>query len=239
MYVFSSETKHAFFIATTQSFSGPNEPMAVSYPTMVQPPLCVSTQPMAGPEPAETKPILRKTKTKRGKGKKNKRRKNDVINFSLMGSNSNGLKAKLDSLKSNINIFGNPSCITIQETKLRKSGNIQIPGYQVFQLNRNGSLGGGLLSAVDVGLNPVLVAAGDDEIELLVVQVKIGHLNVRIFNAYGPQEDDTATCKLFWQGLEKEIIRAKQENCCIIIEMDANAKLETETTNMSEYVRYG
>jgi hypothetical protein len=103
----------------------------------------------------------------------------------------------------------------------------------IFQLNHNCSLGGRLLSAVYVGLNPVLVAAGDDEIELLVVQVKLGHLNVRIFNAYGPQEDDTAACKLFWQGLEKEIIRAKQENCCIIIEMDANPKLERGTTNMS------
>ena len=30
----------------------------------------------------------------------------------------------------------------------------------------------------------------------------------------------------FWLSLEQEIIKAKQENCCVLLEMDANAKLE-------------
>ena len=29
----------------------------------------------------------------------------------------------------------------------------------------------------------------------------------------------------FWQQLEKEIITAKADNCCVIIQCDANAKL--------------
>ena len=183
---------------------------------------------------------LKQKKTKRGKGKKNRKNKcenKDPLNLSLLGSNSNGLKAKLDSLKNNINIFNQPSCILIQETKLRQLGNIDLPGYQVFQLNRSGE-GGGLLSAIDINLDPVLVGVGDDELELLVVQIKVGHLDVRVFNAYGPQEDDTAASLNFWHGLEKEIIKAKQENCCILLEMDANAKLESESRLSSGNGKY-
>ena len=47
-----------------------------------------------------------------------------------------------------------------------------------------------------------------------------------IINAYGPQEDDDIQDVLgFWQELEGEVIRAKEENCYILIEMDANAKV--------------
>ena len=187
---------------------------------------------MAEPEHEQKKPKLKTRKTKRGKGKKNKR-KNEPISFSLLGCNSNGLKGKLDSLKNNVSIFDNPSCLTMQETKLRKSGNISIPGYQTFELNRSSSLGGGLLTAIDVNLNPVLVALGDDDLELLVVQVNVGHLTIRIFNAYGPQEGDIIPSINFWSGLEKEIIKAKQENCCVLIQMDANAKLDSELSKMT------
>ena len=166
-------------------------------------------------------------KTKRGKGKRKKGR-NEPVNFSLIGTNSNGLSAKLDSLKNNLNIFAKPSCVTIQESKLRESCDIDLPGYQVFQLNRPTRKGGGLLTIVDVSLDPVLVAAGEDCAEVLVVQVKVGQLDIRVFNAYGPQEDETNDSLNFWLGLEKEIIKAKQNNCCIILEMDANAKIEAE-----------
>ena len=111
---------------------------------------------------------------------------------------------------------------------MKQTRNIEIPGYQVFQLNRIGSLGGGLLTAVDVDLSPVLVAVADEALELLVVQVKVGHMDIRIFNAYGPQEDEVAASVNFWLGLEKELIKAKQEGCCILLEMDANAKLKSD-----------
>ena len=62
-----------------------------------------------------------------------------------MGSNSNGIQAKKESLKENINHF-KPSVITLQETKLRKQGTIKLPGYQIFEKVRSGH-GGGLLTA--------------------------------------------------------------------------------------------
>ena len=62
--------------------------------------------------------------------------------------------------------------------------------------------------------------------EILVVQIKLGSLNVRLINAYGPQDTDTSTNRLnFWTSLESEINAAKSQNCCVIIEMDANSKL--------------
>ena len=172
---------------------------------------------------------LKQKKTKRGKGKRNKHKnqnKNQPIFLTLMGSNSNGLKSKFESLKNNVSLFSTPSCITLQETKSIKQGSIHLPGYQIFQLNRTVKQGGGLLTAIDEGLDPVLVCAGDDDHEVLVVQVRVGHLDVRVFNAYGPQEDEPVASLRFWMCLEQEIIKAKQLNCCILIEMDANAKLE-------------
>ena len=169
-------------------------------------PLPLQWQPMDGHgQELQQKKLKHKIKmkqTKRGKGKI-KKGKNKAIKFSLLGSNSNGLKAKVDSLKNNINIFSRPICILLQETKLFRSGLIDLPGYQIFQLNRSGRLGGGLLTAVDVALQPVLVSAGDDDAEILVIQIKVGHLDVRVFNAYGPQEDEPSCSLKFCLCLEK------------------------------------
>ena len=110
-------------------------------------------------------------KTKRGYNKRQSKSRNKTYKFSLMGCNANGIKAKIDSLENAIDFFNRPSCLTIQETKLRcKSFNI--PGYQTFLKNRNG-LGGGLLTAIEANLSPVLVSSPENEI--LVVQVKVGH----------------------------------------------------------------
>ena len=46
---------------------------------------------------------------------------------------------------------------------------------------------------------------------------------------YGPQEDDDINHILnFWQEVEAETIKAKDEDCHIIIQMDANAKIGSE-----------
>ena len=154
---------------------------------------------------------------------KNKIKQN--FNFSIMGSNSAGLKSKIDSLLQNIKVFGYPSCITVQETKLRKSGTVKLDNYQVFEKIRTG-MGGGLLTAVNQNLNPVLIEAVSEESEILVVQCQIGVHKVRIINGYGPQEDEPAANRLaFWQSLEQEIVSAKNSNCMVLVQMDANAKV--------------
>ena len=79
-----------------------------------------------------------------------------------MGTNAAGLKAKKDSLLENIKLFGYPSVITVQETKLRKSGNLKLENYQIFEKIPSG-FSGGLLTAVDQSLEPVLIEAANKE----------------------------------------------------------------------------
>ena len=97
-----------------------------------------------------------------------------------------------------------------------------------FKKNRNGS-GGGLLTAVDPSLNPMLISTINEEAELLTVQLVLSNQKVRLINGYGPQEDDNNQNKLnFWMGLDQEILSAKSESCMVIIQMDANAKVGRE-----------
>ena len=166
--------------------------------------------------------------TKRGgiRSKKNRRNKSsNLVKFSIMGTNAAGLKAKLHSFRENIKLFSFPSVITVQETKYRKCANFKLENYQIFEKVRPG-FGGGLLTAINKSLDPVLIQSVNEDIEMLVVQCNIGKENVRVINAYGPQEDDAFNKKiLFWQTLEQEINAAKNANCLTLIEMDANAKL--------------
>ena len=145
----------------------------------------------------KSKKILKATK-RGGVRSRNNRNKKKFKNekFSIMGTNAAGLKAKKDSLIENIRLFERPSVITIQETKFRKMGTLKIENYEVFEKIRTGSYGGGLLTAVDKSLEPVLIEAANEEAEVLVVQVKIGKSLIRIINGYGPQEDDPCVKKM-------------------------------------------
>ena len=155
--------------------------------------------------------------------------------FSILGTNAAGLKAKKDSLIENIRLFGSPSIITIQETKFRKMGSMKIENYQIFEKIRNG-FGGGLLTAVDSNLEPVLIEVSNDESEILVVQVKLGGTKVRIINGYGPQEDDPLAKRLaFWQAVEQEVVTAKNSQCMVLIQCDANAKLGNDIINQDPH----
>ena len=89
--------------------------------------------------------------------------------------------------------------------------------------------GGGLLLAVCESFDPVVIYEGTDNIQILVVQGKVGTIDVRFINAYGPQEDDSEEVVFaFYEKLEEEIILAKQNKCNISMECDANAKLRFE-----------
>ena len=171
-------------------------------------------------------------KTRRGYGRKNRiKNKNGLknIEFNILSSNANGIQAKKESLLKNINVF-QPTVITLQETKLRRLGTFKLPGYQVFEKVRSG-FGGGLLTAVNENLFPVLISTGKcDDSEILVVQVKTANHNIRILNAYGPQEDNYKKEKTqeFWQEIEQEVVSGIEDGCLLILQMDANAKLGRE-----------
>ena len=171
---------------------------------------------------------MKKTRRGYGKGKNRMKVKNNSgkVRLSLFGTNANGIISKIDSLKHNINIF-NPSIITLQETKVKRKGLVKLPGYQVFELPRVEGSRLGLLTAINDQLSPVVITADEDsKVEVLTVQLRAGNSDLRVINAYGPQED---ACNddilIFWQVLEEEILSAKANNCLVIVQLDANAKV--------------
>ena len=168
-------------------------------------------------------------RTRRGNGKKNENKNKKGIKnvkLTLVGTNANGLLGKQESFKSLINEF-KPSIITIQESKTRKQGLIKLKGYQIFEKNRKNCLGGGLFTAIDEELEPVLISTGEDEEnEIITVQINVAGKAIRIINAYGPQEDENRQKILaFWTQIENEIVNSKENNCLTVIQMDANAKV--------------
>ena len=88
----------------------------------------------------------------------------------ILGVNSNGISSKLSSLNYLIKEL-NPSIICLQETKLRKLGKLKsdnCKNYLTFELVRKHSHGGGLATMVKPELEPVWIAEGDDQVEILV-----------------------------------------------------------------------
>ena len=131
-----------------------------------------------------------KVKNRRGL-RKNKNENNKYSRkLKLIGFNSAGLASKLYSFE-NILSSVKPSIFFIQETKMRKQGKIRTvlsENYHIFELIRKEKHGGGLAIGVVKDFEPVWIGEGDDEVEILVVEVKIQDLKIRCICAYGPQE---------------------------------------------------
>ena len=104
-------------------------------------------------------------------------------------------------------------------------GSVKVPDYQVFEKIRPG-FGGGLLTAIRESLNPVLISPSNEAAEILVVQCQVNDNQIRVINGYGPQDDDPLATRLnFWTSLEQDIISAKDANCLVLVQLDANAKV--------------
>ena len=164
-------------------------------------------------------------KTRRTMKKENQN--NFQKEFTVIGTNANGILSKKDSLFQIINHL-KPSVICLQETKVKRKGMFKIQDYEIFENIRSNNNGGSLMTAVHTNLEPVLISE-DNEAEILVVQAKIGNLNCRFINAYGPQEYAKSDEKiLFYSKLDQEIKNAKLFDCLICLELDANAKIGCE-----------
>ena len=129
-------------------------------------------------------PRFKKKKTRRSLIK-NKKTTSET--FLIMGTNSNGLLSKKESLLNNILTF-QPAVIHIQETKVTQKGQLQLEGYDIFESVRLDNNGGSLLTAIHQNLSPVFICEGDKNQEILVVGVKMGNFLCRFINAYGPRE---------------------------------------------------
>ena len=174
-----------------------------------------------------TKPKLlnvNTVKTRRGL----KKRGYDKVQgkLSIFGNNCDGIKHKIESLKLNVASFS-PSIVTLQETKLKSKNSFKLPGYQFFERLRCQKDGGGLLTAIDENLDPALVFSDEESLnEILIVQLELNNLKIRVINAYGPQEDeDPDIVQQFWIETEQHLINAMDNDCCVILQLDANAKV--------------
>ena len=80
--------------------------------------------------------------------------------------------------------------------------------YEIFEVVRpNCPTGGSILTGIHKSLEPVFVSGGEEDIELLVVQAKVGNNNCRFINGYGPQENQCFETRIsFYAWLEQEVI---------------------------------
>ena len=67
------------------------------------------------------------------------------------------------------------------------------------------------------------ISEGDNEVDVLVIQIEVEQFCIRCIGAYGPQESDRVERKLnFWSRLSKEVEEAYESECAIICKMDGN-----------------
>ena len=78
-------------------------------------------------------------------------------------------------------------------------------------------------------LDPVFISEGDDQVEVLVVQIWIKDLHIRVINAYGQQECYSQERKsLFWARLHTEVSDVAKVNCAVFLQIDGNLHCREE-----------
>ena len=122
-----------------------------------------------------------------------------------------------------------PTVFCLQETKTKRPNQIKTEAckkYTIYELVRQKSGGGGLAIGVHNDLHPAWVDQGDDEVEVIVVEIWINEFPVRIVNGYGPQLSDSVERKQkFWTFLEKNVNNAIVAGAGLILQMDGNCHL--------------
>ena len=128
------------------------------------------------------------------------------------------------SLKFNIELL-KPQVIVIQETKFKRKSQFNVSGFRSFPTIR-GDSGGGLLISCLSSLDPVLIFEGDNECEVIVVQMNLNCRTIRVIAGYGPQECAPLVVREAYRNtIEEQVMRAYLAGASVIIAEDANAKL--------------
>ena len=139
--------------------------------------------------------------------------------------------SKLESFE-NLLVKEEPSVFSLQETKCKKPNKIRTEStrnYTIYELLRKNSGGGGLCIGVHNDLQPVWIAQGDDEVEVLVVEFWVNEFPIRIVNGYGPQVGDSSERKRkFWEFIEREVANAIVAGAGFLLQMDGNCHLGKE-----------
>ena len=151
-----------------------------------------------------------------------------VINeLNLVGVNAAGLSSKLFSFDKLL-ADTKPGVFFIEETKMRKEGKIKTAhsaNYQIYErIRKAGKSGGGLALGVHNDLCPAWVGEGENESEILSVEITVQNIKIRCIAAYGPQESGPSLEEKakFWTQLDAEVTAADSNETGFILQMDAN-----------------
>ena len=144
--------------------------------------------------------------------------------LNVFTANANGLKNKVNSLKSHISNL-NIGIFTIQESNFAKRGKLKINNFEIFEAIRT-KAGGGTIVGAHSSLQPILIQEYSDSFELVVIEVNVDDKVIRVISGYGPQETWTTDIKMpFFMTLEEEISKAELSGRSVIICFDANSKM--------------
>ena len=151
--------------------------------------------------------------------------KNLTHSLNFIGINANGVKSKWGTFKKLIR-EAKPSVWSMQETKCNVKGQFKLDDYFVYELIREDKAGGGLAIGALKDLNPAWIKEGNDDVEAITIEINVKKLPISFTVGYGPQENDKIERKdSFWDYLDEEVIRVKQEGKGFILQCDSNAWL--------------
>ena len=109
-----------------------------------------------------------------------------VNNVPIFSANCAGCQNIIQSLVDNVNHIG-AGIFTLQETHYKRKGrlNDKFSDFEMFEAIRKKQKGGTLIGA-HKSLDPILIEEYSEDFELLVIEVKIGGMDIRIISGYGP-----------------------------------------------------
>ena len=129
----------------------------------------------------------------------------------ILSCNSFGLRSKLFSFSQVLNNI-DLSMFCLQETHLLKEGSVKFKrekDFQMFEKLCETKSGGGLVIGALKELNPIWIGDVEKEVEALSIKISVSNRDIRVVNAYGPQEYDDILKKInFWKHLDNEVFEA-------------------------------
>ena len=180
----------------------------------------------------ETNKSVYKPKKSKRKRFRRKQKCSKNMCLKLFGNNVDGIVRKLEALE-NLLVSELPAVLFFQETKTGRPGRIKTPStnkYTFYELHRTinsekGAQGGGLAIGVLNVLDPSWISEGDDDAEILTVEIWVEGFPIRLICGYGPQESDSKYRKdKFWEYINTEVANSKKDGASTIIQMDGNLR---------------
>ena len=134
-----------------------------------------------------------------------------------------GLSSKLNSFDRVLSVVA-PSLVFMQETKIRKPIRTDnTDNYQIFQLPRTNSKGGGVALCAIKHLQPVLIREGDDQAEAISISITTNQMKIWCVCGYTQEKYNEDQKDKFWDFMSREVIEAEDLEQGLLIQMDANA----------------